>query len=131
MTALEITRRPGTHLSSVIDALRELRMWDSPPLAPHVEARVQIAVQYSAFIDKEHKEASRHRAAEDQVVPTGIDFSRVNGMRVEAAQRLAERPPATVAQARRTAGVTPSDIGALLVHLRRLQMSTPPPASGT
>jgi tRNA U34 5-carboxymethylaminomethyl modifying enzyme MnmG/GidA len=44
-------------------------------------------------------------------------------MRVEAAQRLAARPPATIAQARRTPGVTPTDIGALLVHLRRMQLA--------
>jgi len=119
MTALDLARRPGVRLGDVIAALRALSMWELPELAPHVEAQAQVAVQYGAFIDKEKKEAERHRAADDQPVPPDIDFSSVIGMRVEAAQRLAERKPTTIAQARRTAGVTPTDIGALLVHLRR------------
>ncbi len=128
VTALDIARRPGVALASVIAALTSLGMIDPPELAAHELARAEIAVRYSAFIDKERREAERHLAAEEQPVPPGIDFSQVVGMRVEAAQRLGQRVPATIAQARRTAGVTPTDIGALLVHLRRTQISTSSPA---
>lgn len=119
MTALDLARRPGVHIGTVIGALRDLDMWDLPDLPPHVKTQVEVAAKYGAFIDKEKKEADRQKASEDQLVPSDIDYKLVMGMRVEAAQRLAERPPATIAQARRTAGVTPTDIGALLVHLRR------------
>ncbi|HEV2127670.1 MAG TPA: hypothetical protein VGR22_03515, partial [Thermomicrobiales bacterium] len=124
MTAMDLARRPGVRLERVIAALEALGMWNTPSLAPHVLSRTQVAVQYSAFIDKEQREAERHKAAEDQAVPDSIDFSSVAGIRVEAAQRLAERPPATIAQARRTPGVTPTDIGALLVHIRRYHGAT-------
>lgn len=119
MTALDLARRPGVHIGAVIGALCDLDMWDLPELAPQVESQVEVAAKYGAFIDKEKKEADRQKASEDRLVPSDIDYKLVMGMRVEAAQRLAERPPATIAQARRTAGVTPTDIGALLVHLRR------------
>jgi tRNA uridine 5-carboxymethylaminomethyl modification enzyme len=123
LTALDIARRPGVSLAAVITALESLGMWDLPALPAHVFAQAEIAVRYGAFIDKERREAERHLAAEAQPVPPGIDFTQVAGMRVEAAQRLGERVPATIAQARRTAGVTPTDIGALLVHLRRMQLA--------
>jgi tRNA uridine 5-carboxymethylaminomethyl modification enzyme len=123
MTALDLARRPGVSLAAVVAALASLEMWPLPALSPHVEAQAQVAVRYGAFIDKERREAERHLAAEEQRVPADIDFADVTGMRVEAAQRLAARPPATIAQARRTPGVTPTDIGALLVHLRRMQLA--------
>lgn len=124
MTALDLARRPGVRLGAVLRALRELGMWHGREVAPHVEYQAEIAVRYSAFIDKERKEADRQMAAEDQAVPDSLDYSSVKGMRVEAAQRLTQRPPSTIAQARRTPGVTPTDIGALLVHLRQLNLET-------
>jgi tRNA uridine 5-carboxymethylaminomethyl modification enzyme len=104
-------------------ALSALNMAELPDLPPHALAQAEIAVRYSVFIDKERREAERHIAAEEQQVPAGVDYARVAGPRVEAAQRLGQRRPATIAQARRTAGVTPTDIGALLVHLRRSQLA--------
>lgn len=127
LTALDIARRPGVPLASVISAMASLGTVDLPELPAHVLSQAEIAIRYGAFIDKERREAERHLAAEEQQVPPGIDFSKVVGMRVEAAQRLGQRVPATIAQARRTAGVTPTDIGALLVHLRRTQLSAPAP----
>jgi tRNA uridine 5-carboxymethylaminomethyl modification enzyme len=127
LTALDVARRPGVALASVIVALDVLGMWNEMELPPHIMAQAEIAIRYGAFIDKERREAERHQAAEEQAVPPGIDFAQVAGMRVEAAQRLGERTPATIAQARRTAGVTPTDIGALLVHLRRMQLSSAAP----
>jgi tRNA uridine 5-carboxymethylaminomethyl modification enzyme len=129
MTALDLARRPGVPLDAVLDALRALDMWDFESLAPHTSRQAQVEIRYGAFIDKERREASRHEAAEEQRVPPDLDFRQVTGMRVEAMQRLGERSPETVAQARRTAGVTPTDIGALLVHLRRIQAVTAPVSS--
>lgn len=121
MTALDIARRPGVTLRNVIRALRLLDMWPLDPYADLVIDRAEIAVKYGSFIDKERNEADRHRRSERQIVPAGTDFSAIQGMRIEAAQKLAAGQPATVGQAIRTAGVTPSDIGALLVHLTRAQ----------
>ena len=118
MTALDLARRPGVVLDSVIRALTQLSLWDDVIPEVRITRKSEIALRYSAFIEKERREAERQKAAEDQSIPANLDFSRVVGLRVEAAQRLAERPPVTIAQARRTPGVTPTDIGALLVHLR-------------
>ena len=86
-------------------------------------ARAGIAVQYGTFIEKERKEALRHRANETRSIPEGVDYGTIRGLRIEAVQRLTETRPVTVGQAARTAGVTPSDIGALLVHITREQVA--------
>jgi tRNA uridine 5-carboxymethylaminomethyl modification enzyme len=119
MTALDIARRPGVTIRRTIDALRQLEMWPLPNFPDLTLSRAEIAVKYGSFIEKERNEAARHIRNEHHVVPDTVDFSAINGMRIEAAQKLTSNRPATVGQAIRTAGVTPSDIGALLVHLAK------------
>jgi tRNA uridine 5-carboxymethylaminomethyl modification enzyme len=120
LTALDVARRPAATLGTVIAALQDLGMWTGPDLAGYTLERAEIAVRYGAFIEKEQKEAARHRANDARAIPAGFDFGAVRGLRVEASQRLAEANPPSIGHAARTAGVTPSDIGALLVHLSRL-----------
>lgn len=124
MTALDLARRPGIRLAAVLGALADLSMWTNEVPPGRILRKAETAVSYGAFIDKERREADRQKAAEDQAIPGNLDFSTISGLRVEAAQRLTEHPPVTVAQARRTPGVTPTDIGALLVHLRRATLAS-------
>jgi tRNA uridine 5-carboxymethylaminomethyl modification enzyme len=123
MTALDLARRPGVRLEDVIASLRDLSMWNLPEFPSLTMERAEIAVKYGSFIEKERNEAARHQKSEHQTVPDSIVFSEINGMRIEAAQKLTAKRPTTVGQAIRTAGVTPSDIGALLVHLARGEQS--------
>jgi tRNA uridine 5-carboxymethylaminomethyl modification enzyme len=123
LTALDVARRPHTRLGDVIDALASLGMWSGPVLSARELVRAGIAVQYGTFIEKERKEALRHRANETRAIPEGVDYGTIRGLRIEAVQRLTEARPMTVGQAARTAGVTPSDIGALLVHITRNQVA--------
>jgi tRNA uridine 5-carboxymethylaminomethyl modification enzyme len=124
-TALDIARRPTARLASVIEALTTLDLWSGPLMDQRTLERAEIAIRYGAFIDKERREADRHRANGSRGIPADLDFDAVKGLRVEASQRLAQTRPPTVGHAARTAGVTPSDIGALLVHLARTQRPSP------
>ncbi len=56
---------------------------------------------------------------EDALIPVGFDYSSIPGLRNEAREKLMDIRPTTVGQATRIAGVTPSDIAVLLVHVRR------------
>ncbi len=123
LRALDVARRPGVSLAGVIRAVQSLELWTGPNLESIPLERADIAVRYGAFIEKEHKEANRHKANESRTIPMDIDYSRVAGLRVEAAQQLAAIRPPSVGHAVRTAGVTPSDIGALLVHLSKATTS--------
>lgn len=121
MTALDVARRPHVALDAVLRALSRLGMWTDPLPSALTLERAQTAIRYGAFIDKEAREADRHRrAAEDRLDPH-MDYALVRGLRVEAQQRLNTAKPLTVGQAQRTPGVTPGDIGALLVHMSRMR----------
>lgn len=121
MTALDLARRPHVELTSVLRALKRLEMWTDPVPSGVILERVQIAIRYGAFIEKEEREAERHRrAAEDRLDPD-MDYNGVRGLRIEAQQQLNAIKPLTIGQAQRTPGVTPGDISALLVHVSRMR----------
>lgn len=123
MTALDVARRPHVALDAVLRSVRALGMWKEPIPSGATLDRSQIAIAYSSFIDKEEREAERHRkSAEDRLDPN-MDYGTVQGLRIEAQQRLDASKPLTIGQAQRTAGVTPGDISALLVHLSKMKAS--------
>lgn len=119
MTALELVRRPNLSLCTVLSALRRIGLWPPEIEAPLVIERAEISAKYSAFIEKEEKEAERHRQHHGQRIPDSTHFESILGLRVEATAALSRAKPATLGQAMRTAGVTPSDIGVLLVYLKQ------------
>lgn len=121
MTGLDLARRPHVELPTVLNALIELGMWSHPVPTGVTLERAQLAIRYGAFIEKEEREAERHRrAAEDRLDPN-TDYSLIRGLRIEAQQQLNASRPLTIGQAQKTPGVTPGDISALLVHVSRMR----------
>ncbi len=115
--AIELVRRPDVSLSTVLEVLEELQLWKEQRPTGLALSRSEIAAKYGAFIAKEENAAVRQAASESRPVPATLDFNDVQGMRIEARQKLNASQPETVGQARRTAGVTATDLGALLVYL--------------
>ncbi|HYJ12957.1 MAG TPA: tRNA uridine-5-carboxymethylaminomethyl(34) synthesis enzyme MnmG [Thermomicrobiales bacterium] len=120
LTALDLARRPHTRPEKVLQAVCELGMWSGPAIETIPMDDLAISIQYSAFIEKEEREVARHRANEHRSIPPALEFSAVPGLRIEAVAQLTSARPPSIGHASRTAGVTPSDIGALLVHLTRI-----------
>jgi tRNA uridine 5-carboxymethylaminomethyl modification enzyme len=57
------------------------------------------------------------REAEVMRISEPIDYTRIPGLRAEAAQKLSATRPATIGQAGRISGVSPADISILMVHV--------------
>ena len=55
--------------------------------------------------------------SEEKKIPEDIDYSAVKGLRLEAIQKLTKVRPLTIGQASRISGVSPADVGALMVYL--------------
>jgi tRNA uridine 5-carboxymethylaminomethyl modification enzyme len=131
MSGLELARRPEAKLDSVLRSLQALELWDAPIPSGLALNRIDTAIKYAAFIDKEEREAARHRNAAGQALDAELDYETVPGLRVEATQRLNAARPLTIGQASRTPGVTPGDISALLVYLARSRRVGSRPVIGT
>jgi tRNA uridine 5-carboxymethylaminomethyl modification enzyme len=91
----------------------------SADLEPETMEQVEIEVKYRGYIEKQAKEVERMHRLEEKYIPQNIDYDSLTGLRHEASQKLSKFCPATLGQASRIDGVTPADIGILLIHLEK------------
>src|SRR6185295_5138671 len=92
---------------------------DKPELSEEVVRQVEIALKYEGYIVRQEAEVARSRTLETKQIPPAFDYEKVPSMRREARQKLTAIRPTTIGQASRISGVSPADIGILLVWLRR------------
>lgn len=55
------------------------------------------------------------------IIPTDIDYLHLDGLRLEAREKLDKKRPLNIGQASRISGVNPSDISILIMHIKRLK----------
>ena len=88
-------------------------------LTEEVSRQVEIAIKYEGYIARQTTEVEKFTKLEERRIPTAIDYSSVASLRLEARQKLNQVQPATLGQASRISGVSPADISALMVWLKR------------
>lgn len=93
-------------------------------LSVEVIEQVEIIIKYSGYIKRQEIENNRVKGFEDKRIPEFFDYDKVPSIRLEARQKLNKIRPVTVGQASRISGVSPADIGIILVWLKRCGHST-------
>ena len=88
-----------------------------PSLPLRVLTTVEVTVKYEGYIKRQISEVQRHERLETRRLPEDLDYSAIRGLRLEAAQKLAQIKPLTIGQASRISGVNPADISVLLIYL--------------
>ena len=120
-SAFDLLRRPEVGYDDVIELIGAME--DSPApddrLLPQIRAQLEVAAQYSGYIERQEEEIARQRRNEETRLPEDLDYSRVSGLSNEVRQKLAQIRPVTVGQASRVPGVTPAAVSILLVHLKK------------
>ena len=92
---------------------------DRPALSDEVREQVNIQIKYEGYIDRQLKQVEQFKKLEAKKIPADIDYSLVQGLRIEARQKLEAVRPVNIGQAGRISGVSPADVNMLLVHLAR------------
>jgi tRNA uridine 5-carboxymethylaminomethyl modification enzyme len=87
-------------------------------LSPEVIQQVEIALKYEGYIARQEIEVAKLKGLEDKQIPAWIDYAKVPSLRTEARQKLAKIQPATLGQASRISGVSPSDVGILMIWMK-------------
>lgn len=100
-------------LSSVSAFINENKMPEE------VLEQAEIQVKYAGYIEKEKLNADKLQRLENVRIPKDFEYMPLSSLSMEARQKLSEVRPATIAQASRISGVSPSDISVLLVFLGR------------
>ena len=88
-----------------------------PQLPQDVAEQVNINIKYDGYIRRQLKQVEQFKKLETKRLPEDLDYDGVNGLRIEAKQKLKEYRPVSVGQASRIAGVSPADISVLLVYM--------------
>lgn len=80
---------------------------------------VEIAVKYEGYIRRQMAEVAEFSRLEKKLLPADIDYSHIEGLRLEAREKLAAIRPQNMGQAGRISGVSPADLAALMIYLER------------
>ena len=88
-----------------------------PELPELVRQSVEIELKYAGYIARQEKQVAEFAREEARLLPDGIDYMSITGLRVEARQKLSQIRPVSVGQAGRISGVSPADLAVLLVWL--------------
>jgi len=97
----------------------------APPALPRpVTQQVEIEIKYEGYIRRQLKDIEEQRRLEDSPLPDDIDYLSIRTLRTEARQKLQAVRPETLGQAGRISGVSPADVGALMVYLSHREEQT-------
>lgn len=92
---------------------------DRPSLSYHSMLQAYVNIKYEGYISKQLAQIEKFRKLESQLLPEDIDYAHMDGIRLEARQKLNDFRPDSVGQASRISGVSPADINVLLIHLEK------------
>ena len=114
-SAENLIKRPGVSLQEIKDFLPI----DFSSLDENALFQLETEVKYEGYIQKEVQEAERMKKLESISLPTNWDYQNMQGLALEARQKLSKVQPRTLAQAQRIPGVNPADIAVLLMMVKR------------
>ncbi len=122
---LERTSCPGGHLADLLrrpentyENLRELDPGRQSLPACVTEA-VEIEIKYAGYIRRQEKQVEEMRKLESRPLPADLDYLSMQGLRLEARQKLDQIRPENLGQASRVSGVSPADVAALMIYLEK------------
>lgn len=108
----ELMRRPEITYKALaeVDPFR-------PELSEKEAQAVEVEIKYEGYIKRQLEEAARMAKLEEKLLPENTDYTSIEGLRLEARQKLSAIKPKNIGQASRISGVSPADISVLLVYL--------------
>ena len=89
-----------------------------PELALQEKEEVEIQVKYEGYIKMQEEQVEKFKKLETKLLPENIDYEQINGLSLEARQKLNKFKPRSIGQASRISGVSPADISVLLIYLQ-------------
>ena len=91
---------------------------ERPELSQQEQEEVEIQVKYEGYIKMQEAQVEKFKKLETKLLPEDINYEEINGLSLEARQKLNKFKPRSIGQASRISGVSPADISVLLIYLQ-------------
>ena len=88
-------------------------------LASDLRAALEIETKFSGYLDRQEDDVQRLKKMESELIPSDFPYDAIKQLRTEARDKLKKHRPASIGQALRISGMTPSAISLLAVYLKR------------
>lgn len=118
ISMLEVLRRPNVSFEKMREYIPELKQFE---LSETAISQLEIMVKYEGYIVKQKKEAQKLAKLEEMKLSSDIDYLHMDGLALEARQKLDRVKPRSIGQASRISGVNPADISMLILNLKKEQ----------
>ena len=92
---------------------------ERPELPREIFEQVEIELKYEGYIKRQQAQINEMKRLEVKLLPEDINYNEIEGLRLEAREKLSKIRPHNVGQASRISGVSPSDISVLLIYLSK------------
>ena len=116
VSLFELLRRPEIKYddTAVIDDER-------PALSSHQKNMMEVQIKYEGYIQKQQQRIEKFKRLENKKLPADIDYDQIDGLRIEARQKLNDFRTLSVGQESRISGVSPADINVLLIYMEKMR----------
>lgn len=110
----ELLKRPELNyehietISSPIDCITE-----------EIKEQAVIEIKYAGYIEKQLLQVKKMQKLENKKLPKWIEYRSINGISIEAREKLEKIQPINIGQASRISGVSPADISILLIYIEQ------------
>jgi len=112
----DLLRRPEVSYTLLVQ-LAQLQN----PVPRQVAEQIELAAKYEGFLRRQQQQVAEQQRLEALLIPEEIDYSVIRGLSHEGREKLGRVCPRSIGQASRIPGIRPSDIAALLIHLKTKQ----------
>ena len=109
---MALLKRPQLHYD-------ELAPFDPsrPALTADIAEEIEISVKYEGYIKRQLQQVAEFKRMEGHKLPPDLDYNAIQGLRLEAREKLSTVRPMDLGQASRISGVSPADLTALMIWL--------------
>lgn len=109
-----LLKRPDMDAAQILEQLPDIAAYGTDAIEQSL-----LNIRYEGYLKREEEQIARAKAMEEKRLPRDTDYAQIEGLRLEARQKLNQLRPYSLAQASRISGVSPADIAVLMVWLKR------------
>lgn len=123
VTLGQLLKRPQLGICDILEfspyRASELADDDSEGLSQELIAALEIEFKFSGYLDRQDEEVRQLKRSESEAIPADFPYELIRQLRTEAREKLKQHRPASLGQAMRIPGMTPSTVSLLAIYLKR------------